>query len=93
MYISDNGRGTALNTVVKPAVDTRNFGTVNCIESIAEYNEEAEEPTVLVPNRNVGEKICVEMDIIDFNVRPHSNGKTDVTDGKAIYCWIIFCGI
>ena len=111
MHASNYGRGTALNTIVKsPVYDTREFGAVDCIESVTVYNEEAEELTVFVLNRDMEEKINLEIDMRDFkdyrlvehivlanndikavntekdpiNVRPYNNGKTDITDGKAI---------
>lgn len=67
MHVSNYGRGTALNTIVKsPLYDTKEYGAVNSIESIAIFNEEEEELTIFALNRDVEDKINLNIDMRNF---------------------------
>jgi alpha-N-arabinofuranosidase len=56
LHASKYGRGTALNCIIdSPKYESRDFGPVNCIDSIAVYNGEEDAITVFAVNRDTKE--------------------------------------
>ena len=72
LHASKYGRGVALQPIMTCGKhDTNNHQDVTDIESVAVYNEEAEEVTVFAVNRNVNEDISFEINLsnlCDFHV-------------------------
>ncbi len=67
MHASRYGRGTALQPVIRtPEHDTKAYGPITDIESVAVYNEEKEEVTIFAVNRNLHEDVLLETDIRTF---------------------------
>jgi alpha-N-arabinofuranosidase len=55
-HASKYGRGTALNCVIEsPQYENKDFGNVNCVDSIAVFNEEEDSLTVFAVNRDSGD--------------------------------------
>ena len=67
MHVSRYGRGTALQPViVTPKHATAKHDEITDIESVTVYNEEAEEVTIFVVNRNLQEDIELTTDVRCF---------------------------
>jgi alpha-N-arabinofuranosidase len=67
LHASLYGRGTALLPVVmSPKHDTKDFTDVPYLETVAVFNEEAEEITLFAVNRNLNEDMLVDIDLKGF---------------------------
>ena len=67
MHTSVFGRGTALLPVVSsPKYDSKDYTDVPYLETVAVMNEENDQLTVFAVNRNLEEKMVMEMDIKGF---------------------------
>jgi len=67
MHASKYARGTVLNTLSSsPKHDTKDFTDVPYLETVAIYNEEKEEVTILAVNRHLEEGMLLEGDLRDF---------------------------
>ena len=61
------GRGIVLQTQVEaPTYETKRYGTVSCIDSVAIYNDEADEVVVFAVNKDLDEDIELRMDLRQF---------------------------
>lgn len=68
MHASKYGRGIALQPVFTSSKhDTKDFSDVNDVESIAIYNDEAEELTIFAVNRDLEDAIPFECDVRHFD--------------------------
>ncbi|MBE6974775.1 MAG: alpha-N-arabinofuranosidase [Ruminococcaceae bacterium] len=60
-------RGTVLQTQVRcPAYANKKYGAVPYVDSVAVYNEEAEELVVLAVNKSLEEDLALEMELRQF---------------------------
>lgn len=67
LHASVYGRGIALNPIVSsPKYDCAEFTDVPYLESAAVFNEENEELTIFVVNRNLNEPLFLECDVRSF---------------------------
>ncbi|WP_226037216.1 arabinosylfuranosidase ArfA [Aquibacillus saliphilus] len=67
MHTSVYGRGISLKTVLSsPKYDSKDFTDVPYIDSAAVYNEEKEEVTIFMVNKNLEEAITVSTDARSF---------------------------
>jgi alpha-N-arabinofuranosidase len=58
LHASKYGRGTVLDCIIEsPKYETKDFGEVNCLDSIAVHNEAEETLTVFAVNRDSGEDL------------------------------------
>lgn len=61
------GRGTVLETLVEaPTVDTKKFGAVPCVDSVAVWNEEAGELVLFAVNKDLADDITLSMELKQF---------------------------
>ena len=61
------GRGVVLQTLVKcPSYENRKFGTVPCVDSVAVYNEDADELVLFAVNKDLQRDIPVTMELRQF---------------------------
>ena len=61
------GRGIVLQTQVDaPTYETKRYGTVSCIDSVAIYNDEADEVVVFAVNKDLDDDIEFKMDLRQF---------------------------
>jgi alpha-N-arabinofuranosidase len=68
MHASAYGRGVALNPIISsPKYDSKDFTDVPYLESIAVYNEEADELTIFAVNRDLDDSLGLECDIRNFD--------------------------
>ena len=68
MHASKYGRGYALNSVLETTKhDTKDFSDVTDIDSIAVWNDEAEELTVFAVNRDFEEDNILSVNLKDFD--------------------------
>jgi alpha-N-arabinofuranosidase len=68
MHASAYGRGVALNPIISsPKYDSKDFTDVPYLESIAVYNEEADELTIFAVNRDLDDSLQLECDIRNFD--------------------------
>ena len=70
LHASKYGRGTALNCVIEsPAYETKDFGRVNCLDSMAVFNNESgkETLTVFAVNRDAEEGINASFTLGGFS--------------------------
>ena len=69
------GRGIVLQTQVDaPTYETKKYGTVSCIDSVAVYNDEADEVVIFAVNKDLDEDIQLTMDLrqfADYKVKEH----------------------
>ena len=69
------GQGIVLQTQVEaPTYETKKYGTVSCIDSVAIYNDEADEVVIFAVNKDLDEDIEFTMDLRQFSeytVREH----------------------
>ena len=69
------GQGTVLQTLVDaPTYETKKYGEVSCVDSVAVWNEENEELVIFAVNKNLEEDIEISMELKqfgDFSVREH----------------------
>ena len=64
---SKYGRGTGLQTLVEaPTYETKRFGAVSSVDSVAVYNDETEEVTLFAVNKDLEEDMEVTMDLRQF---------------------------
>lgn len=67
LHASKFGRGIALDTAMRTSRhDTRDFTDVPDVDSVAVFNDEAEELTVFAVNRDLDEEITLESDLRGF---------------------------
>ena len=67
MHASRYGRGVALNTALRSSKhDTIDFTDVTDVDSVAVWNEEADELTVFAVNRDLTDAITLETDLRSF---------------------------
>ena len=67
LHASKYGRGVALNTALRSSKhDTMDFTDVTDVDTVAVWNEEAEEVTVFAVNRDLEEAITLEADLGSF---------------------------
>lgn len=67
MHASRYGRGIALQPVLNSTKhDTKEFTDVNDVESVAVYNESAEEVTIFAVNRDLNDSVAFECDVRSF---------------------------
>ncbi len=68
MHASRYGRGTALQPVLtSPKFDTATHDNVTSVESVAVYQEEADQVTIFAVNRNLSEDIDLTTDLRSFS--------------------------
>jgi alpha-N-arabinofuranosidase len=61
------GRGTVLQTLVEaPTYETKRFGAVSSVDSVAVYNDGTEEVTLFAVNKDLEEDMEVTMDLRQF---------------------------
>lgn len=67
LHASKYGRGIALDTALRSSRhDTRDFTDVTDVDSVAVWNDEAEELTIFAVNRDLEESITLESDLRGF---------------------------
>lgn len=67
LHASLYGRGMVLNTLTEsPSYESKNYGAVSCVDSVAVYHAETEELTLFALNRDINESIHLEMDLGQF---------------------------
>ena len=67
LHASKYGRGVALNTALRSSKhDTRDFTDVTDVDTVAVWNEEAQEVTVFAVNRDLEDAITLETDLRSF---------------------------
>ena len=68
LHASRYGRGVALQPVIASSKhDTKNFSDVADVESVAVWNDEADELTIFAVNRDLSEDIILNCDIGSFS--------------------------
>ncbi|MCP1110454.1 alpha-N-arabinofuranosidase [Lachnospiraceae bacterium PM6-15] len=91
MQASKYGRGVVLNPLIKsPMHGTKKHDEITDIESVVVYNEELEEATIFVVNRNLSEDISLATDIrglegyrlLEHTVLHHENLKETNGPGR-----------
>ena len=61
------GQGIVLQTqVASPTYETKKFGTVDCVDCVAVYNDEREEVVIFAVNKDLEEDIGLTMDLRQF---------------------------
>lgn len=61
------GQGIALRTLVEsPTYETEKYGEVNCIDSVAVYNDEADELVIFAVNKDLMEDIGLTLELRQF---------------------------
>lgn len=69
------GQGVALQTLVEsPTYETEKFGTVNCVDCVAVYNEKEDELVVFAVNKDLEEDIELSIPLrqfADYQVKEH----------------------
>ena len=71
-HMSNFGRGVALNPIIDcPKYDCKDFTDVPFIESIATFDEEAEELTVFCVNKSETESAQLSLNLLDFEGYKH----------------------
>ena len=61
------GQGIALQTLVEsPTYETKKFGEVSCVDSVAVYNDQADELVVFAVNKDLTEDIGLTMELRQF---------------------------
>ena len=75
LFTCKYGRGTVLQTLVDaPTYENKKYGTVPCIDSVAVYNEEADELVVFAVNKDLHEDITLTVPLrqfADFKLTEH----------------------
>ena len=67
MHASKYGRGVALQPVIaSDKHETSRHGEISDVEAVAVYNEEKEEVTIFVVNRNLKEDVVLKTDVRSF---------------------------
>ena len=61
------GRGTVLQTLVDaPTYETRQYGSVSCVDSVAVYDEEQDQVVLFAVNKDLEEDMELTMDLRQF---------------------------
>ena len=61
------GRGIVLQTLVEsPTYETKKYGTVNCVDCVCVYNDEADEVVVFAVNKDLDEDIGLTIPLRQF---------------------------
>ena len=88
MHASKYGRGVALHAIMdSPKHDTKEHGEITDVESVAVWNEEAQEVTIFAVNRNLEKDLTLEVDIRSFEgYRVLEHIVLENEDLKAVNC-------
>ncbi len=87
MHAASYGKGIALNMLVdSPTYESKNFGDVSYLDSVATYNPENDELNIFAVNRNATDSLPIELEIrgLKHNLRVVEHIVLDNPDMKAI---------